>query len=245
MVADEQLQRGELGGSSAPGVQSLSLPNCRRAPIAGAPPKPQSGGGDMEEKGILLSELSCRTAAKLPLSDISAPGGHLRSSRKASAAVQLPEYTAGAARQLRQRPNGLDGGSPAASATLLDCRRLSRSAVAEAVGQLRPCTPIAGAPPKPQSGGGDMEEKGIALSELSCRTATKLPLSDFSAPGGHLRSSRKASAAVQLPEYTAGAVRQLRQRPNALRLVPTAPSVNGSSEPSEPESSEPESRHSA
>ena len=33
---------------------------------------------DMEEKGIvgLLPELSCRTAAELPMPDFSAPGGH-------------------------------------------------------------------------------------------------------------------------------------------------------------------------
>ncbi|CAL8342301.1 unnamed protein product [Boreogadus saida] len=36
----------------------------------------KSGGGDMEEKGILLPELSCWTAAELPPPDMSAPGGH-------------------------------------------------------------------------------------------------------------------------------------------------------------------------
>ena len=30
-----------------------------------------------------------------------------------------------------------------------------------------------------------MEEKGIVLPELSCRTAAELPQPDFSAPGGH------------------------------------------------------------
>ena len=58
----------------------------------------------------------------------------------------------------------------------------------------------------------DMEEKGIALRELSCRTYRRdlpppdLPVSAAVQLPGHTRlSSRKASAAVHLPEYTAGA----------------------------------------
>ncbi|CAL8253622.1 unnamed protein product [Boreogadus saida] len=58
----------------------------------------------------------------------------------------------------------------------------------------------------------DMEEKGIALRELSCRTCRRdLPPPDLPVsaavqlPGYTRRSSRKASAAVHLPEYTAGA----------------------------------------
>ena len=51
-----------------------------------------------------------------------------------------------------------------------------------------------------------MEEKGIVLLELSCRTAAELPPPDFSAaPEDTLRSSWKASAAFQPPEYAAGA----------------------------------------
>ncbi|CAL8333908.1 unnamed protein product [Boreogadus saida] len=83
---------------------------------------------DMEEKGIVLRELSCRTAAELPaqeLSDYHRSSAVVRqlleytrrSGRKASAAVQLPEYTAGAAgvpQKLRRRPDCRRGfGSPA------------------------------------------------------------------------------------------------------------------------------------
>ena len=58
---------------------------------------------DMEEKGIVLRELSSRTAAELTTPELPAsatvqlPEYTRRSSRKASAAAQLPEYTAGAA----------------------------------------------------------------------------------------------------------------------------------------------------
>ena len=45
-------------GSSALGVQTPSLPDCRRAPPAGA--AEQSGGGDTEEKGIVFPELNCK-----------------------------------------------------------------------------------------------------------------------------------------------------------------------------------------
>ena len=48
-----------------------------------------------------------------------------------------------------------------------------------------------------------MDEKGIALWELSCRTAAELPALEL-----------PASAAVQLPEYTAGL---LRRRPDCRR----------------------------
>ncbi|CAL8335985.1 unnamed protein product [Boreogadus saida] len=52
--------------------------------------------GDMEAKGIVLRELSCRTAAELPPPEL-----------RASAAVQLPEYTAGAAElPLAEAPAG-------------------------------------------------------------------------------------------------------------------------------------------
>ncbi|CAL8336539.1 unnamed protein product [Boreogadus saida] len=72
-TAPEGGARQQLG-SSAPVVQSLSLPDCRRVPPAGAAgllPKlrRQSRGGVMEEKGIVLPELSCRTAPELPPPD--------------------------------------------------------------------------------------------------------------------------------------------------------------------------------
>ena len=97
---------------------------------------------DMEEKGIVLRELSCRTAAELPapvlpdcrriaaglLPDLPASTAvqlqeyPRRSRQKASAAVQFPEYTAGAAGltpKLRRRPDGFGGGRTASTAARL------------------------------------------------------------------------------------------------------------------------------
>ncbi|CAL8251335.1 unnamed protein product [Boreogadus saida] len=69
------------GNSAAAQLREYNPFLCRTA--AELPPpellpkhRRQSGGGDMEEKGIVLPELSCRTAAELPLPDFSAPGGH-------------------------------------------------------------------------------------------------------------------------------------------------------------------------
>ncbi|CAL8360933.1 unnamed protein product [Boreogadus saida] len=75
---------------------------------------------DMEEKGILLRELSCRAAAELPAPDlpglaaVQLPEYTRRSSRKASVAVQLPEYTAGAA-GLPLKPRRQSGGGSSAA----------------------------------------------------------------------------------------------------------------------------------
>ncbi|CAL8403918.1 unnamed protein product [Boreogadus saida] len=98
---------------------------------------------DMEEKGIVLQELSCWTCRRAP------------SSRKASAAVQLPEYTAGAARlppKLQRRPDGFDGGQTAAEAS---------TAVRF---------------------GGSPAEKGIVLPELSYRAAAEFPPPELLVP---------------------------------------------------------------
>ncbi|CAL8404104.1 unnamed protein product [Boreogadus saida] len=67
-------------------------------------------------------------------------------------------------------------------------RTSSSGGANSAAAQLREYNPfLFGLSPKlrRQSGGENMEKKGIVLPELSCRTATELPPPDFSAPGGH------------------------------------------------------------
>ena len=65
---------------------------------------------DMEEKGIVFQELGCRTCRRAPRAGAAGMPRDLPPlDLPASAAVQLPEYTAG-------RPNGFDGGSLAAPA---------------------------------------------------------------------------------------------------------------------------------
>ena len=60
------------GGSSAAKLSE----NIRfSARATGLPPISPAGGGVMEEKGIVLPELSCRTAAELPLPDYCRFGG--------------------------------------------------------------------------------------------------------------------------------------------------------------------------
>ncbi|CAL8358517.1 unnamed protein product [Boreogadus saida] len=167
---------------------------------------------DMEVKGIVLRELSCRTcrrapragAARLPPRPTPAGPCQLRRqfsswstsagcSRKASAAVQLPGTTP----ELPDcRPDGFDGYQLPASAAV--------------GGGSRQSTP-AGLPLKlrRQSGGS---------SSVAGRQ-----------PEYIRRSSRKASAAVKLPEYNAGAAKlpdgRLRRQPDCRSSFGGSPLV--------------------
>ena len=81
----------------------------------------------------------------------------------------------------------------------------------------------------------DMEEKGIVLRELSCRTTTKLPPPDLPALAAvqlleyTRRSSRVASTAVQLPEYTRRSSRWLRRQFSSRSTSPELPDCGISS----------------
>jgi hypothetical protein len=68
---DQRTSSSGGGNSAAAQLRECNPFLCRTA----AELRWQSGGGAMEEKGIVLPELSCRNAAELTPPDFSAPGG--------------------------------------------------------------------------------------------------------------------------------------------------------------------------
>ncbi|CAL8251418.1 unnamed protein product [Boreogadus saida] len=100
------------GGNLAAALQLSSGSTIPFSAVQPSKLRRQSGGGDMEEKGIVLQELSCRTAAKLPPPDCRRSfGGRRRQTQlpaaaEASAAVR--QCTPGA--ELRPKLFGCSGG---------------------------------------------------------------------------------------------------------------------------------------
>ena len=114
---------------------------------------------DMEEKGIVLRELSCRTAAELPAQELSdfrlasAPGVHVPERPESFGGGRTASTAAGLPPKLRQP------GSPEAP-----LREYNLYPPYLLLRQLRQ-----------GKLGGSPAEKGIVLPELSCRASVEFP----------------------------------------------------------------------
>ena len=119
---------------------------------------------DMEEKGILLRELSCRTASELPTPELpycrrAPPAGPASFGGSSAPGVHPPE-----------QPESF-GRSSAPGVHRQSCRTAAAASAADRWLRRRPdCH---------RSYGGIPAEKGIVLPELSCRAATEFPLPEL------------------------------------------------------------------